>query len=92
MLNDTLIRWVSKHQKTVETSTYGSKLVASRVATEQIIEISFMFRSLGVDLEGSALMLGDSMSVVRNTSVPSRVLKKKHNAISYHHVQEAIVA
>jgi hypothetical protein len=51
-----------------------------------------MFRSLGVDLEGSALMLGDSMSVVRNTSVPSRVLKEKHNAISYHHVQEAIVA
>jgi hypothetical protein len=29
MLNNTSIRWVSKRQKTVETSTYGSELVAS---------------------------------------------------------------
>jgi hypothetical protein len=34
MLNNTPIRWISNHQKTVETSTYGSGLVASRVATE----------------------------------------------------------
>ena len=30
MFNNTPITWVSKHQKTVEISTYGSKLVASR--------------------------------------------------------------
>jgi hypothetical protein len=34
MLNNTSIRWVSKRQKTVETSTYGSELVAARIATE----------------------------------------------------------
>jgi hypothetical protein len=34
MQTNTSIRWVSKRQKTVETSTYGSELVASRVATE----------------------------------------------------------
>jgi hypothetical protein len=33
MLNYTAIRWISKGQKTVETSHYGSELVASRVAT-----------------------------------------------------------
>ncbi len=92
MLNNTPVRWVSKRQKTVETSTYGSELVASRIATELIIEIRFMLRSLGVDLEGPALMLGDNMSVVLNTSVPSSVLKKKHNAIAYHRVREAIAA
>ena len=32
------------------------------------------------------------MSVVLNTSVPSSVLKKKHNAIAYHCVREAIAA
>jgi hypothetical protein len=32
------------------------------------------------------------MSVVLNTTVPSSVLKKKHNAITYHRVREAIVA
>jgi hypothetical protein len=34
MLNNTPIRWISKRQKTVETSTYGSELVASRISTE----------------------------------------------------------
>jgi hypothetical protein len=43
-----------------------------------------MLRSLGVELDGSILMLGDNMSVVLNSSVPSSVLKKKHNAIAYH--------
>jgi hypothetical protein len=39
MLNNTPIRWISKRQKTVETSTYGSELVALRIATELILEI-----------------------------------------------------
>jgi hypothetical protein len=45
----------------VETSTCGSELVASRIATELILEIRYMIRSLGVSLDGSALMLGDNM-------------------------------
>jgi hypothetical protein len=45
-----------------------------------------------VALDGLALMLGDNMSVVLNTTVPSSVLKKKHNAIAYHRVREAIAA
>jgi hypothetical protein len=77
MLNNTPVRWVSKRQKTVESSTYGSKLVVSRIATEFSLEIRFMLRSLGVDLDAQTLMLGDNVSVVFNTSVPSSVLKKK---------------
>ena len=38
------------------------------------------------------MMLGDYMSVVLNTSVPSSVLKKKQNAILYHCVLEAIMS
>jgi hypothetical protein len=92
MLNNTPIRWVSKRQKTVETSTYGSELVASRVATELVLEIRYMLRSLGVALDGPALMLGDNMSAVLNTTVPSSLLKKKHNSIAYHRVREDIAA
>ncbi len=66
--------------------------VAARIATELIMEVRYMLRSLGVSLEGPTLMLGDNMSVVLNTSVPSSVLKKKHNAIAYHRVREAIAA
>jgi hypothetical protein len=92
MLNNTPIRWISKCQKTVETSTYGSELVASKDTTELILEIRDMCRSLGVSLDGPALMFGDNMSVVLNTTVPSSVLKKKHNAIAYHRVRDDIAA
>jgi hypothetical protein len=92
MINNTPIRWVSKRQKTVETSTYGSELAASRIATELILEIRYMLRSLGVALDGPALMLGDNLSVGLNTTVPSSVLKKKYNEIAYHRVREAIAA
>jgi hypothetical protein len=56
MLNNSPIRWISKFQKTVEIPTYGSELVASRVATELILEVRYMLRSLGVALDGPALM------------------------------------
>ena len=92
MLNNTPKRWVSKRQKTVETSKYGSELVASRIATELILEVRYMLQSLGVALDGPTLMLDDNMLVVLNTSVPSSALKKKHNAIAYHRVTEAIAA
>jgi hypothetical protein len=50
ILNNTPIRWVSKRQKTVETSTYGSELVSARIAIELIMEVCYMLRSLGVCL------------------------------------------
>ena len=83
LFNNTPIRWVCKRQKTVESSTYGSELVAARVATDLIVELRYTLRSLGVPVEGPALLLGDNMSVVLSTTVPSSVLKKKHCAIGY---------
>jgi hypothetical protein len=70
MLNNTPIRWVSKRQTTLETSTYVSAVVAWRVATELILEVRFMLWSLALDSDGSTLILGGNMSVVLNTSVP----------------------
>ena len=92
MVNNTPIRWISKRQKTVESSTYGSELVAARIATELILELRYMLRMIGVPIDGPAKLLGDNMSVVINTTVPSSVLKKKHCAIGYHRVRESIAA
>jgi hypothetical protein len=92
MLNNKPIRWISKRQMTVETPTYGSELVVSRITTELILEVRLILRSLGVALDGPVLMLGNNISVVLNTRFPSSVLKKKHNAIVYHSVREAIAA
>jgi hypothetical protein len=91
MLNNIPIRWISNLQKTVELSTYGSELVASTIATKFIPEIRYMLRSLGLALNGTALMLGYSMSVVLNTTFLSCVLKKKYDAITHEDISARII-
>ena len=83
---------VSKCQKMVESSTYGSELVASRIAVEMLIALRYFISMLGSHLEETSLMLGDNMSVVLNTTIPSSSLKKKHQACNYHKVRESIAA
>jgi len=39
---------------------------------------------MGVPLDGPANVMADNMSVVKNTSIPESVLKKKSNSIAYH--------
>ena len=90
LINNTPLVWISQRQKTVETSTYGSELVAARVAIDLIIEMRYKLRMLGVKLEPQTLLIGDNMSVVLNTTIPSSSLKKKHLSCSYHRVREAI--
>jgi hypothetical protein len=90
LLNNTPLVWISKRQKTVESSTYGSELVAARVAIDLVIEMRYKLRMLGVKLERETMLVGDNMSVVLNTTIPSSSLKKKHLACSYHRVREAI--
>jgi hypothetical protein len=92
MVSNMPIRWISRRQKTVETSTYGSEMIAARVDTELIIEVRYALRMIGVPIEGPALMLGDHMSVMISTTIPLSVLKKKHLACGYHRVREAIAA
>ena len=43
-------------------------------------------------MEGSATMFGDNLSVVTNCTLSTSTLKKKHNAIAYHRVREAVAA
>ena len=88
--NNTPVKWISKRQKTIETSTYGAELVAVKLTVETILTYRTMLRLMGVNAETTSLMLGDNKSVVINTTVPSSVLKKKHCAMSYHKVREMI--
>lgn len=89
-VNNTPIRWISKRQPTVETATYGSELVAARIASEIILEYRYTLRMLGVPIDGPSLLLGDNMSVILNTTTPSSMLKKKHLGCAYHRVRECI--
>ena len=47
-------------------------------------------RYLGVEVEKSTYMFGDNESVVKSSTIPHSTLSKRHNALSYHRVREAI--
>ena len=91
-LNSTPIKWYSKKQNTVETSTYGAELVAGRLACEHVMDYRYKLRMLGIPVNGPSIMLGDNMSVIQNCTLPSSQLKKKHNAIAYHRVRECVAS
>ena len=45
-------------------------------------------RYFGIPVEGPAEVFCDNMSVVKNSSIPTLVLNKRHNAICYHRFRE----
>jgi hypothetical protein len=76
----------SKHQNTMETSTFGSEFLAMRIAIEQMEGFHYKMRMMmGVLLAGPTALF----CVVRNSSAPESVLKKKHNTIAYYQMREA---
>jgi hypothetical protein len=83
------IIWYSKKQNTVESSTFGSELVAMRVARDLIVALRIKLKLFSVPLLGPANVLCENQGVVKNTSIPESTLTKKHNAINYHIIQEA---
>ena len=92
MMNATPIDWYSKKQATVETATYGSEFVAARICVEQIIDLRNTLRYLGVPICKKSYMFGDNESVVNSSSIPHAKLHKRHTALSFHHVHEAVAS
>ena len=88
--NQTLVDWFSKRQACVQTATFGSEFVAARIAVDQIIDLRNTLRYLGVPVKGRSFMFGDNQAVVNNSAIPHSCLNKRHNALSYHRVREAI--
>jgi hypothetical protein len=94
-VNQTPVEWFSKRQNTVKTATYGrSEFVVAKTATEQILDLRYTLRMLGIPfLDGKSWMFGGKESVVKLlTILPQSNLMKRHNALAYHRVCEAIAA
>ena len=91
-LNRTPVVWYSKAQNTVETSTFGSEFTAMRIAVELLESLRYKLRMFGIPLEGPVNTFCDNSSVVTNATEPASTLKKKHNSVAYHRVQEAIAS
>lgn len=86
------ILWFSKKQNTVESSSFGSEFVALRIAKEMLVALRYKLRMFGVPIRGPASILCDNQGVVKNASIPESALSKRHNAINYHTVREAVAA
>jgi hypothetical protein len=91
-VNRAPILWFSKRQSTVETSTFGSEIVALRIAIEMIEGLRYKLRMMGVPIDGPCDLFCDNESVVKNVTRAESPLKKKHNSIAYHKARECIAA
>ena len=91
-VNRAPIYWYSKKQNTVESSTFGSEMVAMKQAVEIIEGLRYKVRMMGFPLEGPCNVLCDNNAVVQNTSRPESMLKKKHLSVAYHRCREAQAA
>ncbi len=91
-LNGTPIKWYSKRQNTIETSTFGSEFMAARTAVELNDALRYKLRMFGVPLDGPTNGFCDNESVLKNVTRPESTLTKKHNAIAYHKVRESVAS
>ena len=91
-VNKTPIDWYSKKQSTVETATYGSEYVSAKTCVEQIMDLRNTLRYLGVSVKKKSFMFGDNRSVVDSSMTPHAKIHKRHVALSFHRVREAIAA
>jgi hypothetical protein len=91
-INGTPIEWFSKKQGAVETATYDSEFMAARLCVEQIKTLRDTLRYLGVPLRTTSYMFGDNKSVVDSSMRIDAKLHKRHTALSFHKVREAIAS
>jgi len=89
-VNNSPISWFSKKQNTVESSTFGSELVALRNAVDMVEALRYKLRMFGIPIMGEANMFCDNRGVVLSTSRSEARLNKKHNAICFHRIREAV--
>ena len=95
-VGSTPVLWLSKRQGSIASSTYAAEFSALRTGTEEAQSIRYMLRCLGCNIpsDGSCptKIFGDNLSVIQNSQNPAADLSKKHVAISFHVVREAIAA
>jgi hypothetical protein len=92
LINQTPFDWYCKKQATVETATFGSEFNAARAAVDQILDIRLTLRYLGIPINGRTMMFGDNQSVVTNSILPHSALNRRHLALAYHKVREAVAS
>jgi hypothetical protein len=84
--------WYSKKQATVETATFGSEFIAARTTIDQIVDLRTTLPYLGIPIREKSYGFGNNKTIIDALSTPHAKLHKRHNALSFHHVQEAVTS
>ena len=92
ILNNAPVHWFSKKQTSVETSTFGSEMMAMKQAGEYLRGLRYKLRMFGIPVDGPAFIYGDNQSVLANTTRPESTIKKKSQSIAYHFLREGCAA
>ena len=82
--NMALLILVSKRQNIVESSTFGSELVAMRALVEILVGLRYKLRMFGVPIDGPCNVFCDNEAVTKSAMNPDTTLKKRHISISFH--------
>jgi hypothetical protein len=91
-LNQTLMDWYSKKQATVKTATFDSEFIAARTTIDQIIDLQTTLCYLGIPIQERSYVFRDNKTIIDALSTPHAKLHKRHNALSFHHVREAVAS
>ena len=87
-INSAPVYWLSKAQKRVETSSYGSEFLALRHCCEYIRGLRYKIRMMGIPTNHRAFIYGDNKPVLHNTTKPDSTIKNKTHSIDFHFVRE----
>ena len=91
-VNSAPIIWYSKRQNTVESSTFGSEIIAMKQATDMVEALLYKLRMFGVPIKSEVRVLCDNESVVKTGTNPEARLAKKHNSIAFHRIRECVAS
>jgi len=91
-VGSTPVMWMSRRQGAIASSTYQAEFYAGRCAVEEAISLRYMLRCLGIKVDNPTFLFGDNLAMINNCQLPEAALKKKHVAISFHMVREAVAA
>ena len=60
------------------------------MATEEVIGMRFLLRSLGVPVDGPIILHSDNIGMLQSSIFPDSTLKKKNSFISYHFLKQSV--
>ena len=62
------------------------------MCVEQIINLCNTLCCSGAPIRAKSHVFGDNQSVITSSTLPHSTLNKRHNALSYHRVREAVAS